>query len=194
MVAHPPPHRSSSRPAAVTVAGTVGSGVLVRWLLPALTAPAHDLEDALVRVSAGAALLAAAWLWLGTVGLVLAAHGGRGEHAPEARMLPAPLRRIVLVACGVALSGSLAVTSAQGAPGQGDRLPVPDRATSTGAASYVVRPGDSLWSIAETTLPAGAADARVAGQWPRIYALNRDRIGPDPDLIRPAQRLALPRR
>jgi nucleoid-associated protein YgaU len=55
-----------------------------------------------------------------------------------------------------------------------------------------VRPGDSLWLIAERALGPGATDARVAAYWPRIRARNAAVIGDDPDLIRPDQRLQLP--
>ena len=42
-------------------------------------------------------------------------------------------------------------------------------------------------------MPPGAADdADVAAYWPRLYALNRDLIGPYPDLLRPGQLLRLP--
>lgn len=56
----------------------------------------------------------------------------------------------------------------------------------------VVRPGDTLWDIARRHLPAGATDAQVARAWPRWYAANRTVIGPDPDVIRPGQRLRAP--
>ena len=57
-------------------------------------------------------------------------------------------------------------------------------------------PGESLWSIAEaawvgsTGTPADAAD--VAAYWPIVHAANRDVVGPEPDLIRPGQRLRIP--
>jgi nucleoid-associated protein YgaU len=56
-----------------------------------------------------------------------------------------------------------------------------------------VRPGDTLWALAVRTLPPGATDAAVSRRWPQVHALNRAVIGPDPDLIRPGQRLRLPR-
>jgi nucleoid-associated protein YgaU len=56
-----------------------------------------------------------------------------------------------------------------------------------------VRPGDTLWALAQRTLPPGATDAAVARRWPEIHALNRAVIGPDPDLIQPGQRLRLSR-
>jgi len=57
----------------------------------------------------------------------------------------------------------------------------------------VVRAGDTLWALAERALPAGADNGAVTARWHRIYRLNRDLIGPDPDLIQPGQRLRLPR-
>jgi hypothetical protein len=56
----------------------------------------------------------------------------------------------------------------------------------------VVRPGDSLWSIAADRLGPRATDAQVAVAWPRWYAANADVIGPDPGLIRPGQHLRVP--
>jgi nucleoid-associated protein YgaU len=56
---------------------------------------------------------------------------------------------------------------------------------------YTVRPGDSLWDIAEMKL--GTAEARrIARYWPRIHRANRDVIGGDPNLIVPGQILTLP--
>jgi hypothetical protein len=59
-------------------------------------------------------------------------------------------------------------------------------------ASVVVRPGDSLWSISEERLGPGATLQQIAGEVERIYTLNRDQIGPDPNLIFPGQRFSLP--
>ena len=56
-----------------------------------------------------------------------------------------------------------------------------------------VRAGDCLWSIAASSLPAGADDAAVTVRWHQIFALNRSVIGTDPDLIRPGLQLRLPR-
>ena len=56
----------------------------------------------------------------------------------------------------------------------------------------LVRPGDSLWSLAARDLPAGSPAALVTARWHAIYAANRSVIGPDPDLIVPGQRLRLP--
>jgi nucleoid-associated protein YgaU len=76
---------------------------------------------------------------------------------------------------------------ALGGDGHGlDRLPPP--ATNV----VVVRAGDTLWDIARRHLPAGATPTAVARAWPRWYAANRAVIGPDPDLVRPGQRLVAP--
>ncbi len=45
--------------------------------------------------------------------------------------------------------------------------------------SYLVRRGDSLWSIA-------------GSRWRHWYAANREVVGPDPDLLLPGQRLRPP--
>ncbi len=54
------------------------------------------------------------------------------------------------------------------------------------AAGYVVQPGDTLSGI--------AAALTVRGGWPALYAANRSRIGPDPDVIRPGTALVVPGR
>ncbi|MSY84677.1 MAG: LysM peptidoglycan-binding domain-containing protein [Actinobacteria bacterium] len=69
------------------------------------------------------------------------------------------------------------------------------RASAAEPDQVTVRPGDSLWRIAETTLremglPAGEAD--VAAYWPRIHDANRALVGPDPHLVRPGVPLVLP--
>jgi hypothetical protein len=50
--------------------------------------------------------------------------------------------------------------------------------------SYVVRPGDSLWSIATRLLRPAAPAAEIADEVNRLWELNKDRIGTgDPDLL-----------
>jgi nucleoid-associated protein YgaU len=87
------------------------------------------------------------------------------------------------------------------------RVGVPDRPTSGAATRYtdvrsgqpvrvparvVVKPGDTLWSIAATELGPNASAEDVANRWPAWYAANRPLIGPDPDLILPGQVLRIP--
>jgi LysM repeat protein len=57
-------------------------------------------------------------------------------------------------------------------------------ALSVRPATWTVRPGDTLSSI--------AVGLTVPGGWQAIYAANRQAIGPDPDLIRPGTTLILP--
>lgn len=51
------------------------------------------------------------------------------------------------------------------------------------ADAHVVRSGESLWTIASDLLGPGVSDAEIADESDRLYSLNRDRIGPDPDLL-----------
>jgi nucleoid-associated protein YgaU len=50
---------------------------------------------------------------------------------------------------------------------------------------YIVEPGDTLQAIAQRVY--GNADL-----WPRIYAANRDLIGPNPDALQAGTRLRIP--
>lgn len=146
------------------------------------------------------------WLWLVTGALTATALRGR-PRLPRA--CPRVVGAVLLVACGLS---AVPVASAEPAgrpptpdPSSGGSvlagLPVPDR-QSGGPASVgpgrprtrVVRPGDCLWTIAETTLPQRADDAAVVRRWQRIWRTNRDVLGPDPDLIHPGVRLRLPSR
>lgn len=59
-------------------------------------------------------------------------------------------------------------------------------------AVRVVEAGESLWSIAATTLGAGAAASDIAAEWPRWYAQNRESVGPDPDRLLAGAELQVP--
>lgn len=222
--------RTASLPrcTAVWLGATLAAGALVNWLLPTITAGPDPvrLDRTLVWGCAVAALVVGGWWWLVTGLVALEALTGRAETTPG---IPAPVRRVVLAACGVALVGGLAVP-AVATPGRPHEargsvtlagLPLPDRAVSTlpggahlrsgpvrasapetspetetetrgRAAVVVVAPGDSLWAIASRDLGPGATDAEIGARWREIYAANRDVIGADPDLVRPALRLQLP--
>jgi hypothetical protein len=61
-----------------------------------------------------------------------------------------------------------------------------------GRAVHVVRPGDSLWSIAERWVGPDATDPQIWDEVVRIWNLNKDHIpSHDPDLILPGLRLQL---
>ncbi|WP_199237053.1 LysM peptidoglycan-binding domain-containing protein [Kribbella antiqua] len=87
------------------------------------------------------------------------------------------------------------------------RVGVPDRPTTGAPTRYtdlrsgqpvrlagrvVVKPGDTLWSIAAAELGPNADHSAIAARWPAWYAANRQQIGPDPDLILPGQVLRTP--
>ena len=93
-------------------------------------------------------------------------------------------------------------TSAAEAPA-GD--PPAAEAPSAPATTHRVSDGESLWSITEELLDAGAAgaptdpssggpsaQARIARAWPILYAANAESIGADPDLILPGTALNVP--
>jgi LysM domain len=57
---------------------------------------------------------------------------------------------------------------------------------------HVVRPGESLWSIATALRPPGAANVEIAAEVQRLWRLNAARIGTgDPNLILVGTRLRL---
>lgn len=130
------------------------------------------------------------------------------------RTCPAVARAAVVTALGLSVGtttvGPALADSGHAAPGAAPGvasltgLPLPDRAVGAGPATpaapagavprpreVVVRPGDSLWSIAEGLLGPAADDAEVTAAWHRLHHANRSRVG-DPDLILPGQHLVVP--
>lgn len=66
------------------------------------------------------------------------------------------------------------------------------RAARPSAGSVVVKPGDSLWSIARGQLPAGASNAEIERKLVEIWNRNASRIGTgDPNLIFSGTRLLI---
>lgn len=63
---------------------------------------------------------------------------------------------------------------------------------STDTEVVRVRAGDTLWSLAERRLPAGAAPGRIDHAWRLIARHNRAAVGADPHLILPGTVLRLP--
>lgn len=215
-----------TRCATVWLLATASSAAVVAWLLPDATRAAQavasgDLrgrpfEELLVWCCSAAAVAVACWLW--AVTSLVALEAARGCAPPTRRGVPAPVRRVVLAACGVVLAGSVA-SPAPATPGQvhQDRagpataslvsgLPLPDRASGAApraraavapapshGVAVVVQPGDTLWSLAEQDLPPEATTAAVGRRWQQIYAENRVVIGADPDVIHPGLKLRLPR-
>ena len=66
------------------------------------------------------------------------------------------------------------------------------RPKASGGRIHIVRPGESLWTIAEDLLGSDASATSIAAEVARLWELNRDRIpSGDPDLIAVGQRLRL---
>jgi hypothetical protein len=200
---------TASRCVAVWVVTTGAVAAVLWWLHPDLAGavrsvegPAPTLEAALGEAAALAATACAVWGWAVTTATV--AQVAAGLELRRVPGCPAAWQAAVVAACGVAVLSALAAP-AQSHEGRGDAgrragvvagLPLPDRPTGgvprrPAAATVLVRPGDSLWSLAADRFPAGADGARVTAAWRRLYAANRATVGPDPDLILPGQRLAL---
>lgn len=186
-------------------------------------APATGLDELLVLVCALLLLVGWAWLALGTCAC-LTAHLLRPPAGPATGWLrPTTARRLAAVLVGSSLGGLAAAPAfalpfpTPDVPGGSVSsepstvaLPLPGRPVGGRVAStpttptptrpadrqvLVVRPGDSLWSLAAAhLLPRGrsASERAVDAAWRRLYAANRAVIGPDPHLIRPGARLDLP--
>src|SRR5829696_3428389 len=60
------------------------------------------------------------------------------------------------------------------------------------ATLQVVNPGDSLWVISQQRLEPDPDPEQIMNEVGRIYELNQDLIGNDPNLIFPGQELLLP--
>jgi nucleoid-associated protein YgaU len=157
-------------------------------------------DDLLVAGAAWAMVLGTGWAGAILTAAVLEV-ASSGRLSLTTRLgCPAVARRALLSALGVVLAGGSAVVAApvSATPGASVRpLPVPARPTGS---AYVqprlhveVRPGDSLWQLNRQRAPRAPA-RELARLVERTYRANRPLIGPDPDLIRPGQRLVLPRR
>jgi hypothetical protein len=57
------------------------------------------------------------------------------------------------------------------------------RPARQGDRAHIVQRGESLWMIASDLLGPNASDAQLVAESNRLYQLNRERIGPDPNLI-----------
>ncbi len=188
----------------------------------AARAPGADSSALVAAVALALAWAVVARLALTAVAVLLARlPGAVGSAARRVAVVasPAVLRSVVRVAAGatVAVAPLTATTAALADIGPaptptstvrvlstGGELPVLDRivptttapppppATDRSSHTVVVRSGDTLWSIAERSLPAGRTDADVARAWPRWFEANRAVIGPDPSLLHPGEVLGPP--
>ncbi|MFF2245196.1 LysM peptidoglycan-binding domain-containing protein [Arthrobacter sp. NPDC058130] len=195
-------------------ANTAGLIVITWWVMSLAIAVAAAMLDRLGRTRAAAAtgrfspafmrrlVLAAVGLQLLTAPLATAATAPDGpgtglaaqaavtaSWTPAPRQAPAPEPQVPAVTAGV--DPRWKPLSPVVDPGPLAARPV--RAQDIPARREVtVRSGDSLWSIAAAALGPLATDADIARDWPRLYAGNREAIGPNPHLLRPGQVLTLP--
>lgn len=196
----------------VVLAATGVAAAALAVLVPLALTPVPGFEGGLVSGCAAVAAACAAWGWLSAVAVVgealraltdeTGATPGRTPRSVPG--VPPALRRLVLAACGVALSTVAGPALAahggdahQGLPPVAAGLPFPARAVDLPSPTQevaVVGPGDSLWAITRRHLPATARDAEIARSWPELYARNRAVVGDDPSLIHPGQHLVLPDR
>jgi nucleoid-associated protein YgaU len=186
----------------VRLAGAFGALVAVAMLLLLATPagfPATPSEvprrfaAAPVETQVASLATLAAWgclAWLAYVLLAVAVgvcpRGAVRDLAPLAR------RVLGLATAGVAAGALVAATPPALADGPFDRPADHPAHRRPRAGTHVVAPGDTLWGIAARRLGASASPALTAATWPRWYAANRPRIGPDPGLILPGQRLRPP--
>ena len=191
-----------------------GVPAVERALHAATTRSADDpaaLPDLLAGACAAVGLLA--WAWISVCcGWCALAHVRRAP-APMVGV-PRLVQLVVATALGVTGPGMTgagattlsALSAYQAGPPAADRatptsrvlsgLRLPDRTVGGPARpgrvhSWTVRPGDTLWAIAEHQLDDSASARLVDDQWRRIYGAN-PALGPDPDLIHPGTRLTLP--
>lgn len=179
--------------------------VLSLWLLApdarTLISSVHgtDFPKALIALVTLVQLALAAWVLIAvTIALI----------SGSSSMLRAITPRLMRRALFAGAAGALVLVPAHAAPSSSSDayslghsltgLQLPDRPVAAALPAtrqpdrIVVRPGDTLWSIAARALPDGAADDQIARACAHWYAANRGVIGNDPDLILPGQHLVPP--
>jgi nucleoid-associated protein YgaU len=198
---------------------TAATAALLVWLLPRAAAPGTGLPGRLGAACAVLGAVAATWLCV-LVWLVAVEAAARvdGRATPRPAPVPARVRRLVLAACGTVAATGDASPAPAGTPGghhpgvsvaavvaralHDDGSPehagVPASPRPHHGEVVTVRTGDCLWGLAARDLATDAGGgtmppADVARRWREIYAANRAVVGTDPALLRPGQRLRLPR-
>ena len=180
---------------------------LRRWLEMA------PIEAVMGTIVWAMAVLAAWWLLASTVAY-LAASAARWRPGADwlGRVTAGPIRRMVNGACAIAVVSSVVVGSGPAsADGQrrgpgveqpytptpaGDVYPTPPPAAAATATTYIVRPGDNFWRLAQRRITTDATSADVGtvrSYWVRLVDANRSRIrSGDPNLIYPGEVLEHP--
>jgi hypothetical protein len=155
-----------------------------------LTGPVGRAGRALLQVAAPVAVRRAVALSLG-LGVVLG-----GQAAASAAPAPAASASAPASAAAPDLDwpGLAAAPAPTPPPAPTPTQPPPTQPPPTQAppGAVVVRPGDTLWTLAASRLPPTATTREVAAAWPAWWSANRTVIGPDPDLLRPGQSLQPP--
>jgi hypothetical protein len=195
-------------PFAPVLAGiTLVAWLLVAWLMTTVlvTAGGHlpgrlgSRLAAAARLVAPAAVRRAVELSLGLTVLVGALTTPASAAPTPAASLDWPVSRTVPGADAApgetADPGANHVGTGSGTAPDLDWAPAAPPAVAP-AGTVVVQPGDTLWDLAAADLEArtGAApaDAQVASAWPSWWAVNRDAVGADPDLLHPGTPLRPP--
>lgn len=108
---------------------------------------------------------------------------GPAAGAPAPVAAPAPSAAPVVVEQTPAPTDTAAeVVPVSQRPAEPAAAPEPERLVA--GASYRVRPGDSLWSIARRALAGGASNGQLAREVARLWRLNEDRIATgDPSML-----------
>jgi hypothetical protein len=194
------------RPVSAVTVGLLLVVAAAHWLLGATEALRHpvrsEYDDLLLALAAWVLLACAVWAVVIAVAAVVETTSSGRLPATAWVGCPRSLRRLLLTGLGVALVGAGPVQPAATASGQAP-LPVPARPvglvhTDTGHAgdrsAVTVHRGDTLWRIAKDRLSSSAPAGEVAALVHDLHRRNRGVIGPDADLIRPGQRLAVPPR
>jgi nucleoid-associated protein YgaU len=130
----------------------------------------------------------ALWLWGGLAvvsAAVIGASIGRSLATRQGGLLSTQgggaRPTIVVGTVAAAPSAAISPTASAVVP----TASVATEGTPARVTEYVVKPGDTLRSIAQEQYGD-------AGQWPKIYQANRDVIGPNPDALVAGTTLQLP--
>lgn len=197
--------RTASALFAALILDAVLGGTLAREVHRlARSGPPPDFGTDLTLVATGLLVVVTAWATAVLTAILVATLRGR-SLTTAVRWCPATWRPLVLAACGAGLALATA-TPGFASPGaehpRADPVlvglphldpplggaPSPSATPARPAEDIVVRPGDSLWSLASRRHP-GASEATIARAVAALYSENRQVIGADPGLIVPGERL-----
>ncbi len=149
-----------------------------RWLVPLTPGRLRYLVDRAITVGLATTV----------VGLVAAAPAGAvTHHGAATSRIDRPTTTGALDWPGLTPSPAAGVEAAPTHP----TASRPIRPASP-PVDVVVRPGDSLWSIAAGRLESSASARSTSIAWHEWYAANRSVIGDDPNLIYPGEQLHPP--